>query len=174
MTNTLNVLIFHKTTARCSGWCSYSGFSPFACLAPCPLLFSVLPVVHEDSPAGCSKSLLCPLPIALAMAEAAHLTAGPPQSFTLSFQFSHQARPFLQRQKSVSFALLRNLELNLNRWLIYFTTMTHSYHWMGQQGGWKNCARRGMAFCKETEEISLRKLRSLLCQKGRQGSWWHC
>lgn len=46
-------------------------------------------------PTQLHQALLCPLPTALAMAEAASLTSGPPQSFPLFRPFSHEGQAIL-------------------------------------------------------------------------------
>lgn len=152
VTNTINVLLFHKSSAYSNGLCGYSGFSPFAC---CSFLYylwftkTALPAAAvttfpwhwqwqkyiwlQDHP----NLSLCPLP--------SHIRPGHP----------------CNSKKLVSLTVLRNFELHLNRYRIYFITNTK---W-DSGGDGKIAFEKGRFFCKETEENLLRKLRTLYCTK---------
>lgn len=121
-------------------------------------------------PTQLHQALLCPLPTALAMAEAASLTSGPPQSFPLFRPFSHEGQAILVTAR---IGFIYSAE---KHWFQQMMNLLHSHdsfltlNGTAGGGGWKNCTWGGKAFYKETEENLLRKLRgSLLCQKGQTG-----
>lgn len=159
VTNTINVLLFHKSSAYSNGLCGYSGFSPFAC---CSFLYylwftkTALPAAAvttfpwhwqwqkyiwlQDHP----NLSLCPLP--------SHIRPGHP----------------CNSKKLVSLTVLRNFELHLNRYRIYFITNTKR----DSGGGWKDCIWEGKVFLQRNWRKLIKKAQdSLQHQKGRQGFW---